>query len=82
MNMDEFSDEFEMSLKPGKIGSFLLELHPLIAEKGFVLLCHQYNSFSFDKLFLKLADKEDMVEISDEFENWPDQIIINRVTSP
>ena len=37
-----------------------------------VLLCHQYNTFSFDQIFLKLADKVDMDEILDEFKNWQD----------
>ena len=31
---------------------------------------------------MKLADKVDMDEISGEFENWPDQIINRRVSSP
>ena len=31
--------------------------------------------FSFDQIFLKLADKLDMDKILDEVENWPDQII-------
>ena len=33
-------------------------------------------------MFLKLADKVDMDEISDKFKNWPDQFIDFRVTSP
>ena len=28
--------------------------------------CYVHNSFSFDRIFLKLADKEDMDEISDD----------------
>ena len=39
-----------------------------MAETVSVLVCHQHNSFSFDWIFLKLADKMDMDEISDEFE--------------
>ena len=29
--------------------------------------CHQHNSFNFDRIFLKLADKMDVDEISDGF---------------
>ena len=45
-------------------------------------VCHHYNSFSFDRMFLKLTDKLGMDEISDKFETWPDRIINLRVTSP
>ena len=38
--------------------------------------CHHHNSFSFDQMFLKLADKVDMDEILNKFENWPEWIII------
>ena len=31
--------------------------------------------FSFDRIILKLADKVDMDEVLDKFENCPDQII-------
>ena len=31
--------------------------------------------FSFDLFFLKLADKTDIDETSNKFENWPNQII-------
>ena len=44
--------------------------------------CHQHNPFSFDRLFLKLADKVDIGKISDEFENWPVRIINFRITFP
>ena len=43
----------------------------LQAENAF----HLHNSFSFDRIHLKLADKVDMDEISEEFKNWPDRII-------
>ena len=43
--------------------------------------CH-HNSFSFYRIFLKIADKIDMDEISKEFENWTYRIINLRVTSP
>ena len=33
-------------------------------------------------MFLELAGKMDMDEISNKFENWPDQIIILTVNSP
>ena len=39
-------------------------------------------AFSFDRSFLKLADKGGMDEISNEYENCPDQNTNLRVTSP
>ena len=54
----------------------------MIAEKASVWLYHQCNSFSFFRIFLKLADKVDMDEFSDDSETWPDRIINLRVTSP
>ena len=47
----------------------MIELHSFIAEKASVWLCHQHNSFSFDQIFLKLADKVDMDEFLDKSEN-------------
>ena len=41
---------------------------------------HRHNSFSFDRIYLKLADKLDMDGISDTFENWPHRIITLRIT--
>ena len=52
----------------------------MIAKKVFCV-CHQHDSFSFDWIFLKLADKRGMDEISDEFKAWPDWIINIRVMS-
>ena len=46
-----------------------------------VWLCHQLNSFSFVWIFLKLADKVDRDEFSDNFQTWPDQIFNLRVMS-
>ena len=43
--------------KTGHIGSLILELHPLDCWKASDWLCHQCYSFSFDRLFLKLADR-------------------------
>ena len=43
--------------------------------------CHQHSSFSFDQV-LKLADKVDMDEISNGFDNWSVLIINLRVMSP
>ena len=54
----------------------------MIAEKASVLLCHQHNSFSFDQIFLKLADNAGIDKMSDKFKIWPDLIINHRVTSP
>ena len=68
-----------MSLKPGLIRLLIIECIPLIVKKAFVCLCHQHNSFSFDRICLKLADKVDMDEILDEFENWPDRVSTVRV---
>ena len=45
-------------------------------------VCLHHNSFSFDRMFLKLADKMDMDEISDKIENRLDLIINLRVTTP
>ena len=42
---------------------------------------HQNNLFSFDWIILKLADKVDMDEVFNKFENCQDQIIYFRVTS-
>ena len=53
-----------------------------LIEKASVSFCHQYNSFSFDRIFLKLADKVEKNGISDKFENWLERIISLRVTSP
>ena len=47
----------------------------MIAEKAFVCFCYQHVLFSFYLFFLKLVDKVDMDETSNEFEIWPDQII-------
>ena len=33
---------------------------------------HDHNSFSFDRMFLKFAEKLDMDEISNKLKNWPD----------
>ena len=53
----------------------------LIAEKASVWLCHQYKiKFWLD--LPKFADKRNMDEISDKFENWPDWIINLWVASP
>ena len=41
--------------------------------------CHHHNSFSFDQMFLKLADKGGHGWIPVEFETWPDRIICHRV---
>ena len=47
-----------------------------------LVACHHHNSFSFDCIFLKLAEKADMDEISKKFENWLDRNINLLVTSP
>ena len=71
MDIDKISDKFENL--PDWIIYF--SYFPLIAEKAFAWLC-QHNSFSFDQIFMKLADKMDLDEPSDELKNWPIQIII------
>ena len=78
VDKDEFSDEFKTL--PDQIINLIYV--PLIAEKASVWLCHQHNSFSFDMIFLTLADKVDIDEILDVFENWPDRIIILKVMPP
>ena len=47
------------------------KFHRLTVENVF----HYYNSFSFDWMFLKLADKVDMDKISVKFGNCSDWII-------
>ena len=66
--MAEFSDKFENW--PDRIINVKSYI-PLIPEKASACLCHQHNSFSFARMFLKLADKVEMDEISNKFENWP-----------
>ena len=70
----------QMSLKSGQIGSLSLSYIPLIVEKACDCLCHQHNSFSFDRICLKLAYKGDMDVIFNEIENWLSWIINLRVT--
>ena len=65
--MDKVSKEFKIA----QIRSLIL-----VAKNVSVLLCHQYYSISFDRNFLKHADKVDIDEILDEFENWLNWIII------
>ena len=36
-------------IKSGQIGSFILELRPLVAVKACVQHGHQHNSFSFNR---------------------------------
>ena len=52
----------------------------MIAEKASVLLCYQHYSFNFDGIYLKLADKVDMDDISNRFETWTGRIINLRIT--
>ena len=47
----------------GQIGSLILQLHPLDCWKR---LYHQQDSFRFNQIILKLADKVDVVKILDE----------------
>ena len=70
--------KYQMSSKPGQI-VYLRITFPLIAEKS--LPCHQHNTSNFVWIFLKLADKVDRNEFSDELETRPDQISILRVVS-
>ena len=49
--------------KTEQIGSLILELLPLIAEKACVGLRHQCSASSFDRIFMKLADQVDMEEV-------------------
>ena len=75
--MDGISDVFETW--PDRI--IYLTYVSLIVKKSLYLTYHQHNLFSFDWIILKLADKVDMDEVLDKFENCPDQIIYFRVTS-
>ena len=69
-------------LKTGQIGSLILELRPFDCWKSSDWLCHQPKSFSFDQIFLKLADKVNVDEIQVKFKDWPNWIINLRGTSP
>ena len=63
--MDKISDVFET------LTDWIINLKNyifLIAEKASVWLCHHHNLFSFDWIFLKLANKVDMDENSHKFE--------------
>ena len=42
-------------------------MSPLLLKKASVWIYHRNNLFNFDWVFLKLADKLDMDEFSDEF---------------
>ena len=49
-------------------------MYPCLLKKASIWHFHQHKSFSFDRIFLKLAYKVDIDEISYKFENWPDQL--------
>ena len=75
------------SLTFGQIGQLTMELaalerlkisHRLIMGKW----CLQASSFSFDRIFVKLAGNQDSHKISDKFEFWLDRISHFRVTCP
>ena len=70
-----------MSSKTVQIGILILDYILLITKKS-LFNCHQHNSYSFDQVFLKLADKANIGEITNKFEAWPDLNICLRVTSP
>ena len=55
---------------------------PWLLKKASVWLCHQRNSFSSNRMFLKLADNVIIDEISKKLKIWPDWIINLRVTFP
>ena len=56
-------------LKPTSLG---LDMDLIVSVPEFsYLLCQHHNLLSFDKIFLKLIDKVDRDEISDEFETSP-----------
>ena len=88
MDIDEISDEYKNW--PDRI------IIPRVAENVSFGLSHQHSLFSFDRIFLKLADKGGWGgeggggrrgvgrgdELSDEFKNCLDKIINLRGTSP
>ena len=78
VDMDGLSDEFETW--PYQIICLRL-MSPWLLKSAYICLYHQHNSFSFDLVILKLADKVDMDEVLDKLENCPDQIIYFSVTS-
>ena len=61
-----------MSSNSGQIGRFALELLALEHRKTHIWSCPEDGEFSFDRIFIKLAGKEDNHKISDEFEFGPD----------
>ena len=77
--MDEISNELKKQQKLARSDHYFYSYVTLIADKASVWLCHQHNLFSFDWIFLKLADKGVvggvMDEILDDFKNCPDWII-------
>ena len=77
VDMDEISNRFKNWPDPiVNLNSYV----SLFAEKAFVWLCQQYNSFSFDRMCLKLRDNVDMDKTLDKFGNGPDRINHLRVT--
>ena len=62
MNIDKILDQFENW--PDRIIYFRVKFPGLLKKKASV--CHYHNLFSFDQIYLKLADKVDMDGISDE----------------
>ena len=71
VDMDEISNKFENW--PDRIVNLRVTSPWLLKKPLFDFVFSM--SFSFDRMFLKLADKVAMHEISDRFENWPDRII-------
>ena len=58
-----------MSLNLGQIPPLTMELAALERLKN---RCHHFFSVAIDPILFKLADNEDMHNILDEFEFWPD----------
>ena len=50
--------------------------------KAHIWPCLQDSAFSFDPIFMKLADNQNRHKISDEFENWPDSTDYRSIICP
>ena len=68
-----------MSLNLGQIPPLTIELAALERLKN---RCHHFFSVAINPILFKLAGNEDMRNILNEFEFWPDQTTDYRVSCP
>ena len=60
----------------------MAELHPLIVKMAIIDLVNSVGFLIFCWIFMKLADNNGMLKISDEFENRSDWTDDGKVMSP